>query len=111
MPVYEYSCEACGPFEALRPLAQCRDDHPCPVCAGPATRAFLSAPALGVVSAATRQAHAVNERSANEPRSTAAGGHRHGPGCGCGSGTRASGVTSPSGNKAFPDRRPWMISH
>jgi hypothetical protein len=33
-------------------------------------------------------------------------------GCGCCStGKRGATVTGASGNKAFPAKRPWMISH
>jgi hypothetical protein len=38
---------------------------------------------------------------------------RHPAGCGCGSssGKRGATYTAPNGAKAFPSKRPWMISH
>jgi hypothetical protein len=57
---------------------------------------------------AVRQAHAVNERSAHEPRTSA----RHGAGCSCcGGGRKSNAVQAPNGAKSFPAKRPWMISH
>lgn len=112
MPVYEYQCPDCGTFEALRSMAQYQAPLACPVCAKSAQRILATAPALATLSASTRQAHSVNERSAHAPRSTADGGHRHGPGCGCGSAVAPSATqASVGGKKAFPSKRPWMISH
>ncbi|WP_409567228.1 FmdB family zinc ribbon protein [Methylobacterium sp. E-016] len=42
MPIYEYACEMCGPFTAMRPMAQFLDACPCPECGTGTTRAFLS---------------------------------------------------------------------
>jgi putative FmdB family regulatory protein len=47
MPTYDYSCETCGVFSEVRPMAEFAQPQPCPVCGDPAPRAFLSAPALG----------------------------------------------------------------
>lgn len=107
MPTYEYACEACGDFTALRSMAQCRDPHPCPSCGKPAARAFATAPAFAGLPAAVRRAHAVNERSANEPRSASG----HGAGCACCGTGKSSAVRGADGSKAFPTKRPWMISH
>ncbi|GJD51242.1 hypothetical protein OPKNFCMD_3994 [Methylobacterium crusticola] len=100
MPVYDYACEACGPFTVLRPMAQFRDPHDCPGCGAAAPRAFLSAPRLSGLDAATRAAHATNERSRHAPR-------RHGAGCGC----CGPKTAAPAAAKSFPAARPWMISH
>lgn len=112
MPLYEYECAACGPFEAVRPMAQYDQPHACPDCGVQAPRAFLTAPNLAGMPAALRQAHATNERSAHEPRQSRAG---HGPNCGCcgskGSAARSAVKRSPDGAKSFPSKRPWMISH
>ena len=48
MPVYDYACEACGPFTVLRPMAQFRDPHDCPDCGAECGRAFLTAPGQGI---------------------------------------------------------------
>ena len=109
MPIYEYECADCGGFTASRPLAQYREPQPCPDCGASAPRALLTAPAFAGMPSVTRQAHAINERSAHEPRSSAQG---HGAGCGCcGGGKKSSAVTGADGSKTFPNRRPWMISH
>jgi putative FmdB family regulatory protein len=113
MPVYEYLCPNCGAFTALRPMAECRDSRPCPGCGRAAPRVLISAPALATMPAASRRAHAVNERASHEPGlASRQGAHVHGPGCGCGSSTRpGTTVTTADGAKGFPTKRPWMISH
>jgi putative FmdB family regulatory protein len=110
MPMYDYSCGACGDFSALRPLAQWRDAAPCPQCGATSGRIIGGAPAISALSSAVNRARAVNERSANEPRSSRSG---HGMNCGCCGGGRASGKTrtSADGAKSFAGARPWMISH
>jgi putative FmdB family regulatory protein len=107
MPVYEYACEDCGEFTAVRAMAQCRDPHPCPSCGEEAPRALVTAPAFAGLAPAVRRAHAVNERSAHEPRNAAG----HGAGCACCSTAKSSAVQGADGSKAFPSKRPWMISH
>ncbi len=113
MPVYEYACEDCGGFTAVRPMAEHRAPQPCPGCGVPAPRALLTAPAFSALPAATRQAHATNERSAHAPKTAAeyAAGKRHGPGCGCCGTGKSNAVKAPDGSKIFPAKRPWMISH
>jgi putative FmdB family regulatory protein len=108
MPTYEYACPDCGEFTALRPMAQRQDPQPCPGCGAPAARVFTTAPAYAGMPAAVRLAHATNERSAHEPRQSS----RHGAGCSCCSDAgKSSAVRSADGKKAFPTKRPWMISH
>jgi len=65
-----------------------------------------------------RQAHATNERSQHAPQTSRNSGEgyarlRHPSGCGCCSpgSKRSATVTAPNGAKAFPSKRPWMISH
>ena len=109
MPVYDYACEDCGVFTAMRPMSAYRDPCPCPDCGGESPRAFLTAPRLASMDAGKRGAIAVNERSAHAPRRSTA----HGAGCSCCSGAKPSSRTavSPSGAKSFPSARPWQISH
>ncbi len=109
MPLYDYDCRRCGPFTALRPMAEYEAPLDCPDCGASAPRIMLTAPRLGGMDRLQLAAHATNERSAHAPRSTAASGHA--PGCGC-----CSGKSSAAGKKAprvkgFSGRRPWMISH
>jgi len=111
MPLYEYACGDCGGFTASNPMSQYREPQPCPACGLLADRALLSAPALATMSAAKRSAHATNERSAHMPRTSAEPGARHGAGCSCCSTGKSNVVTAPDGSKAFPTKRPWMISH
>ena len=47
MPLYEYICEDCGPFAAMRPLAAFADPLACPDCGAEAPRNLLASPALG----------------------------------------------------------------
>lgn len=120
MPVYEYLCDRCGPFEELVPLARFSDPADCPGCGTAAPRTILSAPRFAAMAASRRAAFETNERSAHEPRlSTKAereSSHVHGPGCGCGTSKgagkgRGRTVQGKDGSKSFPSARPWMISH
>jgi putative FmdB family regulatory protein len=97
MPLYDYSCAACGDFREWRSLAQSADPAPCPACASPAPRA-ISAPYLTRISRSTRIAHERNERSADAPavvrREALEAGHY--------------GRRRHSHSTAH---RPWMIGH
>ena len=106
MPVYEYACEACGPFTALRPMAQFKDPHDCPDC-GDAVRPRLPhrAADLAGMDAGPGAAHATNERSRHAPRRSSG----HGAGCGCCTPKKATSARAAA--KSFPTARPWMISH
>lgn len=111
MAVYDYQCRTCGPFTAIRPMAQSGDPCDCPDCGQPAERALLTVPYFAGMDADRRKAFATNERARHEPRR---GGASHGPGCSCCSGTtsRPSGtLRHADGAKTFPAKRPWMISH
>lgn len=110
MPVYDYQCDACGPFEAFQSMSRFAEPCDCPACGDPAPRVMLTAPNVSFVTGATRKAHATNERSADSPKTT----HSHGPNCGCCSGGKKVGsktLLRPDGSKSFPSKRPWMISH
>ncbi|WP_377811094.1 FmdB family zinc ribbon protein [Azospirillum sp. A29] len=115
MPMYDYECPTCGDFTEMRPMAECSLPQPCPYCEVPSRRVIRRTPAFSTVSAATRTAHATNERSADRPSLLSEVGpkHKHGPGCGCGSGggKGRSVLRTPDGAKGFPTARPWMISH
>jgi putative FmdB family regulatory protein len=47
MPLYEYFCDACGPFAAMRPMAAFADPCDCPDCGTASPRNLLASPALG----------------------------------------------------------------
>ncbi|WP_336489383.1 FmdB family zinc ribbon protein [Methylobacterium nigriterrae] len=80
MPIYDYECEGCGPFTAMRPMAQFRDPCACPECGAEAPRTFLSAPAIAAGNPGSRVAYAATEPSATYPRRASAA---HPAGCGC----------------------------
>jgi putative FmdB family regulatory protein len=108
MPVYDYGCQACGPFSLTRPMIEYAMPQQCPDCGAAAPRVMLTVPSIAGMSPSRRAAHAVNERSANEPRLTSASG-AHRPGCQCCAPTRRA--AAPAAAKSFPSQRPWMISH
>ena len=108
MPTYEYLCDDCGTFEAIRPMSRSSESVDCPACGAPAPRCIASAPACPSLSPELRTAHATNERSRHEPTRRRA----HAPGCGCCSGASKSSASAATGTpKSFPSKRPWMISH
>jgi putative FmdB family regulatory protein len=114
MPTYDYACASCGGFDAIRPSSVRNQPADCPGCGAASPRVFAVAPRLELLQADTRRAMDVNERARHEPqRSSGYARLRHPAGCGCCSpGTRRSAtVTAASGAKAFPSKRPWMISH
>lgn len=38
MPLYEFSCAIHGRFESIKPMSECADDEPCPICSKLAPR-------------------------------------------------------------------------
>ena len=115
MPSYDYRCNACGEFEQIRPLVLRNDPAACPICTEEAERVFAGAPHLALMDVATRSATSINERARHEPQSSANYPRlKHRAGCGCCSepaNRRGATVTTASGAKTAPSRRPWMISH
>jgi putative FmdB family regulatory protein len=115
MPTYDYDCSACGGFAAFRPMAARDEPAPCPTCRGESPRVFASAPQLALMEAGTRGAIETNERARHAPvHSKDYARLKHPAGCGCcspGNNKRGATVTAANGNKAFPGKRPWMISH
>lgn len=118
MPTYDYACPSCGGFDAIRSLAARNEPCACPACGTEAPRVFVSAPWLACTSPEQRRTFDTNERSQHAPRSSRDTGEsysrlRHPAGCGCCGSTNKRGatVTAPNGAKAFPSKRPWMISH
>ncbi|MBN3835248.1 zinc ribbon domain-containing protein, partial [Burkholderia sp. Ac-20344] len=67
MPIYDFRCETCGPFVALRAIAERDAPCACPACGVQAARQLV-APALALMPGARRAAHATNERAAHAPR-------------------------------------------
>jgi putative FmdB family regulatory protein len=113
MPTYDYACARCGGFDALRTLAMRNDPAGCPQCGAASPRVWAQAPGLALMHGTTRSAIETNERARHEPKSSREYQRlRHPASCGCCSpGRRGATVTAANGNKAFPSKRPWMISH
>lgn len=122
MPVYEYQCDSCGDFTAMRPMSEYQAPQPCPDCGAMAPRVMLTAPRFSSMARSDIAAHAANEKARSAPMTNGQfrekqAAARHGSGCSCCSGgmksrTKASKTaTAKNGAKSFPSARPWMISH
>ena len=66
MPVYAFTCDACGPFEAWRPVADASGNVACPTCGALARRRFTP-PGVTRTPAPLRVARDREDRSAYEP--------------------------------------------
>lgn len=66
MPVYEFRCEACGPFDAHHAMAQVPRAQACPACGADARRVFS---AVGLSRANSPRARAIDDaaRTADAP--------------------------------------------
>lgn len=115
MPLYEYECQECGVFTALRKMSESHLSADCDVC-GESSQRILSIPKLAVMDKSQRVAHERNEKSAHEP------GVRKRSSCGC-AGTHTC-KTANGSPKVNPDTgvaalqmqtkktaRPWMLAH
>jgi putative FmdB family regulatory protein len=83
VPVYEFLCRECGPFEQQRSFAEAGNPMRCPSC-GEAARRVYSIPATKNVPAAFSSAMHRAEKSADQPEVVRrpAGGTRYHPGHG-----------------------------
>ncbi len=111
MPVYDFTCAACGDFREFLLIARRNDPVPCRICSRIARR-VIGAPNLALMNPITRKAIAVNEKSRHEPRVST--GHSCGSGCGCGTKIRPARQSETKlgqlqGQKATA--RPWMLGH
>ena len=100
MPMYEYSCEKHGTFEALRAIEQRAAPARCPSCSARSKR-VLSAPRLRGMERSTLIAHERNERSRHEPRVSRAAPKRASP---------ANEGKKPA-LQAAHGKRPWVLEH
>jgi putative FmdB family regulatory protein len=66
MAIYAFSCEDCGPFELLRPMAEAGAPANCPSCGASARRVFTP-PGLALLAAPLRSALNEEDKSAHEP--------------------------------------------
>jgi putative FmdB family regulatory protein len=67
MPIYSFTCRACGDFTEMRSMARADVDAQCPSCGRAAKRVF-TVPHIARMNLALRRAHELNEKSAHEPR-------------------------------------------
>ncbi len=112
MPMYEYECEGCGVFTALRSMSQSSLPADCEYCGATSPR-ILSAPKLAIMQKSQRMAHERNEKSAHAPEV------RKRSSCGCaGAHTcKTSTKVNPETGKAAlqmqtkKTARPWMLAH
>lgn len=66
MPIYEYRCDACGPFVLARPMGEAPGRAACPGCDGAAPRVF-SLPAVPRTPRTTARAIHRADATAYEP--------------------------------------------
>ncbi|MEM8877667.1 MAG: zinc ribbon domain-containing protein [Pseudomonadota bacterium] len=107
MPIYGYECQACGVFEAPAPMKAYADPCDCPTCGKSSPRVLNAVPFISTMSSSARKAHAVNERSADNPKRMST----HGPVGMDGIRRNQRAVKAPDGSKAFVGARPWMMSY
>jgi len=112
MPVYEYECDTCGVFTALRKMSESAAPAACEECGCESPR-IMSAPRLAVMDKSQRVAHERNEKSAHDPKVAkrsscgCAGSHT------CKTTTKVSQETgrAPLQMQTKKTARPWMLSH
>ncbi len=66
MPIYEFLCEDCGPFEERRSFEEAANPAACPEC-GTAARRVYSIPSLKTMPASLSNVMHRAEKSAHEP--------------------------------------------
>ena len=109
MPIYDYLCPQCGPFEARRPMSESQAAAACAICAVPAPR-VPGASRLNLMPYNNRIAETRNEKSAHEPGVVHrmgghdAHGHAHGK-------PSRHAHAHVGGHARQPSPRPWMLGH
>jgi len=104
MPIYSYQCETHGEFVELKSIDKRDELTSCPDCSQLAQRS-ITAPNLGIMSAANRTAWARNEKSMHEPKRVT---HNHTHAC---SHTKDSTASKTEYKTATAGTRPWMLGH
>jgi putative FmdB family regulatory protein len=104
MPLYEYSCETHGVFDAFRPSSASSEPADCPDC-GQSAQRILSIPMTTLLGPVVRNAMERNEKSRHEP-------HVCKPGCSHHHRSTAPIDTSrPAKRHSYNGPRPWVIEH
>jgi putative FmdB family regulatory protein len=91
MPVYEFTCQGCGPFDLMRPMAESGAPADCPSCGATAARVFTP-PAVALLDAPFRRVLDSEDKSAHEPDVV----------------SERSGRPLPHSHEPSP---PWVLSH
>lgn len=104
MPIYEFACQGCGPFDVVRPMAQAADPADCPGCGAGAARVFSTPAGRAPIAAGVRAGLAAEERSRDAPQRVNGSQIGHGHGHHHHHHSGAKPATSNGG-------RPWQISH
>ena len=91
MPLYEYRCNSCGEFEALRSLSDYNAPMPCPECEQVAVKIF-SVPNINLNSGSLS---AIAKSNSTEPKLVK---------------NRSNEPEKPR-YQQVKSNRPWMISH
>lgn len=99
MPLYNYVCDDCGPFEEWNSITLADSACGCPNCQMPSHR-DVSVPHLSLMNPTLRRAMDRADKSSGEPRVVK---KKHLAGCGC--------SLCKLGNKPTPTRRRWSIGH
>ncbi|MCD2141346.1 MULTISPECIES: FmdB family zinc ribbon protein [Rhodococcus] len=66
MPLYEFRCADCGPFDVSVPMSEVSASAPCPRCEQQSRRS-LTPPRLGRGGSAAMRLHDATARTASEP--------------------------------------------
>ena len=94
MPIYDFICKGCGPFELRRSLAEVGEPTGCPCCGGEARRVY-SMPNTKKVPAGLSKAMDRAEKSAHEPEVV----------------RRRAGGMKPGQEHRHSQGRPWALGH
>ena len=90
MPLYEFSCNSCGQFEAWRTLAELDTPMSCPSCEATAKRVF-SPPMVNLNSGSLSS---IGRKKSTEPKLV-----------------KREKEPPPPRYQSSRSRRPWMIGH
>ena len=89
MPLYDYKCERCGPFEVWHKMAEAGSPRTCPDCNNTAIRVF-TVPNIGLSSGSL-----IKKVGLPDPRIV----------------KRQVEPAKPKNQSAKPGSRPWMLGH
>lgn len=120
MPLYEYQCDECGIFSAIRKMSESSQSVICETCGGNSER-IISVPHFALLTNVRRIAYERNEKSAHAPQTMRRSS------CGCTGSHTCSTTGKLNGNKEEMGKsnpqssgfqmqtkrtaRPWMLGH